>query len=134
MCVWRFFLKFLRISIKKYLPNVFASSIFCLKGHLIQFNTKRNNILRAVFGLMPFAANILIVERIRRIIRIPVIIFVIYLYFNWKPYIFARVSVGSEEYLCTDAWFAPYVASHPIVPPTMRVQKVWRLVGSVSKL
>ncbi len=49
-------------------------------------------------------------------------------------HILALVRVGSEEYLCTEAWFAPYVAIQPIVPPMISVQKVCRFVGSVSKL
>ena len=78
--------------------------MFCLKGHLICLNTNRNKAisLRTVSGLM-FVANILILERMRGIISISVIILVIDLYVNRKPYIFAHVSIGSEEYLCTDA-------------------------------
>jgi len=51
-----------------------------------------------------------------------------------RGYLTASFSVRELRYRCTCAWFTPYSASMRKTPPTARVQKVWRSVGSGFKL
>lgn len=65
----------------------------------------------------------------------------IYLKLNWPEmnrknvtHTLAWTMVLQEMYLCTWAWFVPLTMAQPTVPPTVMVQKVWRLSGFMSKL
>ena len=51
-----------------------------------------------------------------------------------KTYVCAPFKFFILIYLCTMAWFPPYIVNDVIKPPRMRVQTVWRTRGLGSKL